>query len=117
MVVDATDPVTWEVERLADWLEAVANGDPLRNDGWPVHEGVSFLEPNLRFTLVDDELAAVTVRIVFDQESRPPWDPSRFGFTDSPDAAIDLQLTAEDLRQAASDLRKQLQRFPLRVGR
>lgn len=115
----STQPIllTWEVARLADWLEAIADGQPQRRDGRPVSAGVSFLEPNLRFAVIDGRETGVPIRIVFEHESRPPWDPSRFGLTDTDVATIDLHLTAEDLRQAAADLRQQLQRFPLRIGR
>lgn len=70
-----------------------------------MHAEESFIEPNLRFAAIDGSKSDVTIQIYFEHESRPPWDPSRFGFSDTPVAAIDLQLTAAALRQAAMDLR------------
>ena len=37
--------LTWEVERLSNWLEALASGRA-------VEEGEDFVEPNLRFEVV-----------------------------------------------------------------
>lgn len=107
----STDPIllTWEVSRFADWLEAVAGGRPAR-------VGVAFLEPNLRFELMEQSLSHHTIWVYFEQESRPPWDPSRFGFTGYDVISIELQPTSDDLRQAAMELRAELQRFPTRVG-
>ncbi len=57
----STDPslLTDEVERLIDWLEAVA-------DGQSVDVETSFLEPNLNFVLVE---GAKKVRVYFELES------------------------------------------------
>ena len=108
----ATDPcvLTWEVGWLADWFDVLAAGRPDR-------VGFAFLEPNLSFDRIDHHGSHTHLRVYFEQNFRPPWDPSRFGFTNSEVAAIDLQLSTDQLRQAAADLRRQLQRFPVRVGR
>jgi hypothetical protein len=107
----ATDPImlTWEVAHLAEWLDALAVGHPDQS-------GVSFLEPNLRFELLERASSLATLRVYFEQESRPPWDPSRFGFSGTDVAFVDLHLTTDALRQAAMELRTDLQRFPTRVA-
>ena len=107
----STGPIllTWEVARLADWLEAIVTDRPDR-------ASVSFVEPNLRFELTERSSSQPTIRVYFEQESRPPWDPSRFGFTGIEGASIELHPIADALQEAASDLRSQLQQFPIRVG-
>ena len=102
--------LTWEAGDLADWLSAVADGRAERPS-----EG--FMEPNLRFAVTSQGATDFTMQVFFEQESRPPWDPSRFGFTDHDVASIELHPTADALRHAAADLRRQLEQFPVRVGR
>lgn len=107
----STAPImlTWDVAELADWLEALASDQPTRSS-------VSFLEPNLRFELAERSSSRITIRVYFEQESRPPWAPAWFGFSGVDGTSLELHPTADALRQAATDLRTQLQQFPIRVG-
>jgi hypothetical protein len=93
---------TFEAMRLADWLEACAQGKAPK-------PYCGFTEPNLQFDLVD----AHTVRVSFALESAPPWarqgdDWTKHGFNVPVGPA---------LVKAASELRYQLERFPVRGGR
>ena len=93
---------TFEAEDLADWLEACAQGKAVK-------PYCAFTEPNLQFDLVD----AQDIRVSFALESAPPWakqgdDWTKHGFN---------LPVGPDLVKAASDLRHQLQSFPLRGGR
>ncbi len=93
---------TFEAEDLAGWLEACALGKA-------VHPYCAFTEPNLQFDLVDPQ----TMRVSFALESAPPWakqgdDWTKHGFN------LDV---GPDLVKAASELRYQLQNFPVRGGR
>ena len=94
--------LTSEVLELADWLELIAAG-ALSVDDRP------FIEPNLRF-----EVGNRALRIYFELESRPNW--ARADGAGLNDLWIELPLNELDLRAAASDLRQQLERFPLRAG-
>ena len=90
---------TIEAYRLADWLDACANGTPK-------YPYCGFIEPNLQFELIDPK----TLRIAFALEAAPPWsergdDWTMHGF----EMGVGPVLT-----QAAAELRKQLQRFPVR---
>jgi hypothetical protein len=107
----STAPImlTWDVAELADWLEALASDQPTRSS-------VSFIEPNLRFELAQRDSFLIIIRVYFEQESRPPWDPTRSGFSGGDVTSLDLHPTLDSLRQAAADLRLQLRRFPIRVG-
>lgn len=93
---------TFEAVSLADWFEACAHGKPRE-------PYCSFTEPNLQFDLVDDR----TVRVSFALESAPPWakqgdDWNKHGFN----LAVGPALVA-----AASELRHQLESYPVRGGR
>jgi hypothetical protein len=92
---------TFEALRLASWLEGCAQGKTAELE-------CSFTEPNLQFDLIE----AHTLRISFALEAKPPWvSPddysTRYGFN--------CPVGAEVLK-AASDLRSQLARFPVRGG-
>jgi hypothetical protein len=105
----ATDPslLTWEVERLSNWLEALASGRAVEDDE-------DFIEPNLRFEVVKRDEDTITVRVYFELESRPPWFFADAAGMD--DLWIDLRVDNDDLRAAAEDLRRDLARFPPRAG-
>jgi hypothetical protein len=92
----------FEATRLADWMEACARGNPAK-------PYCGFVEPNLQFDLID----AQTMRVSFALESAPPWakkgdDWTKHGFNFPVGPA---------LVKAASDLRHQLERFPVRGPR
>jgi len=97
--------LTWEVQRLSDWLEALARGQA-------VEESEDFVEPNLRFEVAEREEDTITLRVYFELESRPPWffaDAARMD-----DLWLDLRVDADDLHAASEDLRRDLTRFPPR---
>lgn len=104
----STDPslLTWEVERLSGWLEVLASGQA-------VEESADFVEPNLRFELVERVEDIFTIRVYFELESRPPWFFAHEARMD--DLWIDLHMDHEDLRTAAEDLRRDLAKFPPRA--
>lgn len=90
---------TFEAIRLADWLDACANGSA--KDSY-----CDFTEPNLQFELIDPE----TLRVSFALESAPPWSERGDDWTEH---GFKLGV-GHILAQAATDLRNQLQRFPVR---
>jgi hypothetical protein len=104
----STDPslLTADIERLADWLDGVA-------DGRAQDAEIDFMEPNLSFELRRASGNDVTVRVWFELESRPPWAPA--DAAGARDLWLDLDVSREDLRQAARDLRDQLDKFPPRA--
>ena len=99
--------LTWEGERLSNWLEALASGQP-------VEESEDFLEPNLRFEVVGRGEDTITIRVYFELESRPPWFFAREAGMN--DLWVDLLVDSHDLRAAASSLRSDLARSPPRAG-
>ncbi len=99
--------LTWEVERLSNWLEGLASGQA-------VEEGEGFLEPNLRFEVAKRDEDTITIRVYFELESRPPW-----FFANAAgmyDLWLDLRVDSDDLRAAAEGLRRDLTKFPPRAG-
>ena len=97
--------LTWEVERLSNWLEALASGQA-------VEDGEDFVEHNLRFEVVGSDEETITLKVYFELESRPPWFFAHAAGMD--DLWIDLRVDSDDLRAAASSLRGDLAKFPPR---
>ena len=107
----ATAPMllTWEAGDLADWLLAIA-------DERARHPFIEFTNVSLELEMTERTPTGFALRVFFEQDSRPPWDPSHFGSTTAP-VSVEVRATAEELRQAAADLREQAEEFPVRVGR
>jgi hypothetical protein len=95
--------LTYEVARLADWLEAVAAGNESRP--W-----CGFIEPNLSFD-VTGEGASRVLRLSFGCEALPPWAVS------GEEVAVEFPVTGLDLVGAVASLRGQLEKFPQRAER
>lgn len=106
----AQDPsfLTYEAAALATWLDAVAEG---REDD----AECSFLEPNLRFEVRDDDACRRVLRVYFELESRPTWAPHDGASED--DLYLDVPADPAQLGSAASTLREQLARYPQRTAR
>jgi hypothetical protein len=104
----STDPslLTYEVAELADWLDAIHNGESVR-------AGMGFIEPNLEFLLVTTDGGSKALRICFRLESRPPW--AKPTAVADCDACVEFALTEIDLVAASRQLREQLQQFPQRA--
>ncbi len=103
----AIDPslLTWELVGLTEWLESIV-------DGKRVESEESFMEPNLRFELIEEE--PKKLRVYFELESRPGWAP--YDGAGMNDLWAEFEINAEEIRAAAASLREDLKRFPIRVG-
>lgn len=91
---------TFEMQRLADWLDQVAEG---RSES----AFCGFTEPNLDFERLSDG----SIRVGFSLEALPPWcdrdgDFGEIGFTIPIDDSLSI---------AASNLRELLSQFPVRA--
>jgi hypothetical protein len=95
--------LTYEVARLADWLEAAADGTQLQP--W-----CAFIEPNLSFEVVGHGVGRA-LRVSFAIEALPPW--AKRG----EDVHIDFPFSEMDLVAAVASLRQQLSEFPKRAER
>jgi hypothetical protein len=106
----ATDPslTTFEVERLAKWLEDIHHEtDQLSSYG--------FTEPYIEFEIIKNKNKQSELRVYLERIYLPDWGVSRgAGFRDF---WIEFSLNELDLIQAAKDLRLELQNFPQRVFR
>jgi len=102
-----TDPMllTWEVKKLAEWLDEGAVMPEASSE-------LGFLEPNLTFERRPGKNQKVDVTIWLELEARPRW--AQKGFVSERDFSVDLDLDADQLKQAAGDLGAQLERFPTR---
>lgn len=103
-----TDPflLTYEVARLADWLDTVAQGSETTSE-------IGFIEPSVWFQVVRPTTGQDCLRIYFDLECRPPWAYKREA--DSNDVFAEFALSDINLRQAAESLRAQLSVYPQRT--
>jgi hypothetical protein len=95
--------LTYEVAKLADWLEATAEGT--EPEPW-----CAFVEPNLSFEIVGDGVDRA-IRLFFAIEALPPW--AKRG----EEVYIDFPLRELDLLAAVASLRRQLLEFPQRAER
>jgi len=105
----STDPclLTYEVAQLADWLQAI-------HDGESVEPVIRFIEPNLEFHLTKTADGGNKALCVFFQlESRPPW--AKATAVGERDLWVEFDLTEIDLAAASRQLREQLQQFPQRT--
>jgi hypothetical protein len=98
--------LTFEVERLADWLAAVSTGMQAKNE-------IHFVEPNLAFELIETNHGKASLRIHFAMECLPPWEQR--SEQARADVYADFPLSAIDLHAAAKALRSQLRTFPQRA--
>ena len=92
----------WEADELANWFEEVSRETPRRAD-------IEFVEPDLRFDFQNRAGEPVIMRIQFEAEFLPPWGGDTRGR-----AHVDIQVSVEDLANAAESLREELLTFPAR---
>lgn len=95
--------LTWELHALADWFQKMLTGDKNEKE-------IEFIEPNLKFELVDNVGDKFQVRTHLTLESKPSWhhDDETFTF----DLVVDRGQIEESVRQLRSDLIN----FPGRAG-
>jgi len=120
---------TFEIEELATWFLAVVAEAPMINretlressrqhaPGFPnlrLFDSIDFMEPNLRFALVERSRDLAGVRVYFELEARPPSAPDQGAGME--DLWIDLNVSASDLKAAALTLRSELRAFPIRAA-
>ncbi len=108
---EATAPTmqTWEIARLADWLE-----DASRRRVAPFAR-LEFLEPSLAFEVRRVADGWVALRAYFELQLRPAW--AWRGYVGEPDLWVDLAVATEELGVASESLRVELERFPVRGRR
>lgn len=96
-----SDPclTTFEAIRLADWMDAQANGTSEQ-------ALCAFTEPNLEFARRSDS----AIRVRFSHESAPPWAKPHYGEIEY---GMNIPVGPK-LSMAAEQLRGQLARFPVR---
>ena len=102
--------VTFEIERLADWLDSLSAGDFRK-------PSLFFTENVLEFHIVEDSDNVRCLRVLcrdFVPENCPKV-TARLIARD--ELCIDFELSEIDLGAAANDLRRQLEVFPQRAKR
>jgi hypothetical protein len=97
---------TFEVERLARWLEAIIQGL-----SYPYV--ASFIEPNLEFSYITSPQAAIQIRLT--RECAPPWLADRNQRSEG--IVVNFPVNENDLRANAGRLQEWLSRYPARASR
>ncbi len=92
-----------EIKALADWLRDVAGGRAERELG--------FIEPNLRFELVEAADGPL-LSVVFSQECAPPWATESERYGDG--VALRFPFRLNDLIRAAEVVRGMSAEWPVR---
>ena len=100
-----SDPslLTWELKSLTDWLQKILIGDFEEKE-------IEFIEPNLKFELVDNTNDSYKMRTHLTLESRPVW------FTDDETFSFDIDVDRGELKQSVQRLKSELIKFPGRAG-
>lgn len=100
--------LTYEVSRLANWLDALAQEKPDNDE-------IGFIEPNLSFRVVRSHASAVVLRVYFELEARPNWAAAPSAGLN--DLWLEIPVRELELRQAARSLREELAIYPQRTKR
>ena len=97
---------TFELSRLAAWLEALSLGGDAASE-------LEFMERNHSFELVERKGDAVRLRVWLKPDSRPAFVTPRSP-EEERNLSVDLTVRKSDLRAAAESLRADLHRFATR---
>ena len=94
--------LTSDVKRIIKWLNELSMNKT-------TEKNLSFLEPNLEFNLIQNQIDLKTVRISFDLESRPKT------ADDEKEYYVDCELNNTELKKVAEELSQELEPFPERA--
>jgi len=94
---------SWEFKELAEWFADLAQ------DKEADQNEITFTEPNLSFYNISKTGDRKIIKIRFDFESRPQ------STTDDKDYFIDFNFSKEDLATISVDLKKEYDKFPIRL--
>jgi len=99
--------LTYEVSRLANWLDALTQETSDSDE-------IGFVEPNLSFRVVRSPASAV-LRVYFELEARPHWIATPYAGLN--DLWVEFEVRELELRRAARSLREELAIYPQRTRR
>lgn len=98
--------LTWEVERLVEWLEEISNGNNVSS--------LSFIEPELEFHLLKDVSGEATgIRIYLEGNLQPVWIKTNIKLWKDV-FYIDCDFSELKIKTIIYDLGEQLRQFPKR---
>lgn len=95
-----------DARRLIRWLKRCANRKRFSSN-------LEFLEPYIRFNIVDIQPEYLQMRAYLEETFRPPWNPAEFViYDDEQSYFIDLKVTSAILEAAAISFRAEADKFP-----
>jgi len=92
-----------DLKDIIEWFEQLSNDIETNSDF------LTFMEPNLEFRLTKKNAHKKHIRITFDLESRHP------NAKDDEEFYVDCEFNNEELKQIASELKKEAELFPERA--
>lgn len=92
-----------EVKNIIEWIDKLSENETLNSDY------LVFLEPNLEFELKSSTTEKKRIRIIFDLESRPK------SADDQKEYFVDCEFNNAELKQIASELKKEIELYPERT--
>jgi hypothetical protein len=100
-----SDPslLTWELKALIDWLQDILTGDKEERE-------IEFIEPNLKFELIDSTDDSFKIRTHLTLESKPNWCKGDETFS------FDLIVDRGQIEHSIERLKNELIKFPGRAG-
>jgi hypothetical protein len=99
--------LTYEAERLAFWMDAVA-------DAKSPSDSCAFTEPNLEFRSLLN-IDRPVLRVYFALEARPSW--ATYPADDTQDIFVEFAIEDLDLRSIVQQWRSELSVYPQRASR
>lgn len=93
--------LTFEVEQIIEWFNKLSTNTIVKTS-------LTFIEPNLEFTLLDNAPDEKTIRILFDYEFRPK------NGNDKKEYFVDCKMDTNELKSIAEAFIKELALYPKR---
>ena len=91
-----------DLKGIVEWFEKLTNNIE------PESDSLVFMEPDLEFELIKNQLDVKTVRIKFDLESRPQ------NADDEKEYFVDCEMDNSELKRVTQELKRELEKYPER---
>jgi|GEM_PF-6503782 len=110
--LEFSDPalLTWEVQRLIEWMESIGRGVALESEFWSLEGVISFT-----FTLAQNQVDRVYLTVAIPLVENRVWIPVHYPLIWTEIMSkTRLVLTSHELIKASQELAADLSRYPMR---